>query len=218
MPNKLELAGQRFGRLVVLEEAGKDGHRAYMWSCRCDCGETSTVRGSLLKQGRVRSCGCGSREATIRRQTTHGMTGTPLYWRWRAMLARTGDPNNREYRNYGGRGITVCERWRDFANFHADMGADFLPGLELDRIDNDGPYSPENCRWATRIEQQRNRRNNHIVEWANRSLTVQDWAELLGLKPNTIITRLRRHWPVDRALSKDVPADVLLRVAVGGNP
>ncbi|NUP53400.1 MAG: hypothetical protein HOW97_39675 [Catenulispora sp.] len=129
------------------------------------------------------------------------------------MLSRTGNPKNSEYHNYGGRGITVCDQWRSYENFAADMGQTFSPELELDRTDVDGPYSPENCRWATRAEQQRNKRTNHAITWRGRTLVVTDWAELLGLKPNTVVHRLRRGWTVDRALTTGASPDVLLELA-----
>lgn len=143
------------------------------------------------------------------------MTGTPLYSRWRAMLGRTCNPNNTEYGNYGGRGITVCERWQSFQRFAEDMECDFSVDLELDRIDVNGPYAPQNCRWATRVQQQRNRRNNHLIIWRGTTATSQEWAEKLGLRPNTLIYRLRHGWSVDRALTVGVRAE-LLRIANGG--
>jgi hypothetical protein len=202
MSPKTDLTGRRFGRLVVLAPGARES-RGYLWCCRCDCGNVKEIRARSLKSGRSASCGCAAREALIASNTTHGMTRNPLYWRWRAMLDRTTRPSSRAYPNYGGRGITVCDRWRDFANFHADMGSSFAPGLEIDRIDNDGNYEPGNCRWATRIEQQRNRRNNHRVTWAGRTMTVQDWGEHLGITPNTLLYRLRRGWDIDRAMTKD---------------
>lgn len=131
------------------------------------------------------------------------------------MTERTRNPDNSAYHNYGGRGITVCERWTDFANFAADMGPTFDATLELDRRDVSGGYCPENCRWVTHAEQQRNRRNNHVVNWAGRSLTVQDWSEMLGVNPNTVVYRLRRGWPVERALTTGADLDVLLEIANG---
>jgi hypothetical protein len=128
------------------------------------------------------------------------------------MLARTGNPNNAHYKNYGGRGIVVCERWKNFENFESDMAPSFGPELQLDRIDNDGPYAPENCRWATHRDQQRNRRTNHVVEYRGHTLTVQEWSELLGVKPNTIVHRLRRGWPVERALTKGTTSAALLAI------
>lgn len=216
MPKKLELAGKRFGRLLVIEESSKDAHGAYMWSCRCDCGVTTSVRGSHLKSGVTRSCGCGAREALQASLVTHGMTDTPLYQRWRSMINRVSLPANKHYRNYGGRGIKACNRWLSFENFAEDMGSTFVPDLELDRVDVNGDYSPGNCRWATRVEQQRNRRNNHLVTFGRKTCTVQEWGELLEVKPNTIITRLRRGWSVERALSKGIARDVLLHLANEG--
>jgi hypothetical protein len=212
MPPKLHLAGQRFGRLLALEEHGQDGRRAYYWRCVCDCGQTSIVRGSQLKTGAIQSCGCARVEASARLRT-HGMTGTPLYLRWRAMLARTGYSRHPSFPNYGGRGIAVCERWKSFENFAADMGPTFSPELSLDRRDSNGDYSPENCHWATSDQQGRNRRNNHVIAWQSRSLTVADWAKLLGLLPSTIHHRLRRGWSVDRALTEGANPDVLVEIA-----
>lgn len=153
-------------------------------------------------QGKTRSCGCLKVDEAARRQTTHGQTGSALYRRWRAMINRVTNVNFSDYANYGGRGIEVCARWLDFANFAMDMGPTFEPHLELDRRDNDGNYEPGNCRWADRRTQQRNRRTNHIVTHNGESLTVQEWGERLDIKPNTIVTRLRRGWSVDRALSR----------------
>ncbi|MFE7111698.1 hypothetical protein ACFU98_29740 [Streptomyces sp. NPDC057575] len=129
------------------------------------------------------------------------------------MIERTRNPNNGEFRNYGGRGIGVCERWKAFENFAADMGSEFAPELELDRIDVDGPYAPDNCRWTTRREQQRNKRTNHFVEWRGRRMVVTDWADLLGIKPNTVVHRLRRGWSIDRAFTTGANSQVLLELA-----
>ena len=121
------------------------------------------------------------------------------------MLARTTNPRNWEFHNYGGRGIKVCERWRhSFKSFAADMGPTFDVRLQLERKDVDGPYSAGNCVWATSRAQARNKRTNHRVTWKGRTLTSQGWGEHLHLKPNTIITRLRRGWPTDRALCTGV--------------
>ncbi|WP_435109800.1 hypothetical protein [Nocardiopsis synnemataformans] len=128
------------------------------------------------------------------------------------MVNRVTLENGPEYHNYGGRGIRVCERWESFGSFEEDMGPTFSPELQLDRIDVNGDYSPQNCRWATPKEQQRNKRTNHVVEWSGLSMTVQDWAELLSLKPNTVVHRLRRGWSVKRALTKNADPDALATV------
>lgn len=144
-------------------------------------------------------------------RTYHGMAGTPLYYRWRAMLDRTTNPNHKGYPNYGARGIKVCERWHQFVNFMEDMGPRFDPSLELDRIDNDKGYDPDNCRWVSHQQQQRNKTTSHVVEYQGRSMTVQEWGEELGIKPNTLVYRLRRGWPVERALTTPTITDIQQR-------
>jgi hypothetical protein len=129
------------------------------------------------------------------------------------MIDRTSNPDNRNFHHYGGRGITVCERWQSFENFAADMGPTFSPELTLDRIDNDRGYEPGNCRWATRAEQNRNQRRNRYVTWRGRTMVLTDWADLLGLNFDTVRKRLDKHgWPVERALSAGADPDVLSRL------
>lgn len=152
-----DLTGMRFGRLVVTELAPSmvvSGRSRRHWRCSCDCGEVVTVIALALISGGTKSCGC----FRLDRITTHGMTGTPEYRSWRSMLQRCMNVSSNRYMNYGGRGISVCDRWMDFANFFSDMGSRPSLDYSLDRIDNDGNYEPGNCRWATRSEQQRNKR------------------------------------------------------------
>lgn len=161
------LAGQRFGRLTVLQESEVRRHGYIFWRCLCDCGSGCLVASNKLRTGHTRSCGCLQREHARNRvailssrNTRHGhCVGKPsrAYRAWGDMLSRCNDPNNRRYPDYGGRGICVCERWRKFENFLADMGDPPL-GQSLDRRNNDGNYEPGNCRWATRSQQQRNKR------------------------------------------------------------
>lgn len=200
MPKKLDLIGKNFGRLIVISESGRDGHGASLWECRCECGGTKRIRGAHLAKGCVKSCGCLLIERAIEYQTTHGQSKTPLYRRWRSMRGRCENPNDSEYRNYGGRGITVCSRWMLFEAFSEDMSPSFLPSLEIDRIDTNGNYEPDNCQWVTRRENQRNKRNNHVIEFQGHKLTLVEWEELTGIKANTILTRIRRGWPLDRVL------------------
>jgi hypothetical protein len=151
-----DIAGRRFGRLVVAELAKRHGGHVH-WRCLCDCGKETVVRASHLVGALTTSCGCQQRENTIARFTTHGMSSTREFSSWSAMLARCENKNHPHFKDYGGRGISVCNRWRKFSNFYADMGP--RPrGLTLDRINNDGNYEPGNCRWADWFQQAANRR------------------------------------------------------------
>ena len=171
------LEGKQFGRWIVLEKKGyKSKHLLYL--CRCECREEKIVSGHSLLNGDSQSCGCLQREITRNRSITHGASETKEYIVWESMRARCRNQNSQDFKNYGGRGIKVCERWIDsFENFFEDMG--FCPeGLTIERMNNDGDYSLGNCRWGTRKEQALNRRSNNILIYKDISKTVSEWAEI----------------------------------------
>lgn len=166
----IDLTGKTFGRLTVFKIFEKKYKDKYYWKCICKCGKQALVEGSKLRSGHTKSCGC----ITL---CAGGVSDTLVHVRWRAMLARCYNPKNRGYKNYGGRGITVCDSWRnDFWNFVNDMGEP-KEGMTLDRVDNNGNYEPLNCRWVTMKEQNNNRRTNHKITAFGETLTLAQWSD-----------------------------------------
>ena len=197
--------GTKYGRLTVLERAGSDNHGA-LWRCRCECGNISVVRGNALRSGRTVSCGCYRLERCIEVVSTHGQSKSKLSKVWSGMKWRCYDPNSPVYQHYGGRGITVCDEWRtSFENFQNwAMKNGYREGLSIDRIDNDGPYGPENCRWVGHEVQMNNTRRNHFIEYGGEVHTVSEWAHILGVSVGCLFSRLRRGWSDERTLSEPI--------------
>lgn len=193
-----DLMGQQFVRLLVMRRAGSSQGRA-TWRCRCDCGTETIVRGKDLRSGNTRSCGCLSREVTAAtgastRRHGHKTPGgaSPTYNSWIAMRRRCADPADKDFAEYGGRGIVVCARWEKFEYFLADMG-ERPKGKTLDRYpNNNGHYEPGNCRWATPEEQASNRRDSHLLSIGGESLTLTEWARRSGLSRACLWHRVKR--------------------------
>ena len=194
--------GQRFGRLTVLHRAGKNKRGRNLWMCSCECGSITAVETHSLICGGIQSCGCLRNELATYRLTTHGLRHTKLYHVWAVMVQRTESPQAQGYKNYGGRGIKVCDEWRrDFQAFYNwAMSHGYQEGLTIDRIDVNGNYCPENCRWATRKEQANNQRKTIRIEYGGQSLTITEAAEQYNIPRSLLVERLRRGWTPQEAI------------------
>lgn len=199
-----DMTGMRFGILTVMHRMQNNSEGTAVWFCVCDCGQSRKIVGTSLRAGRHKSCGCKSprfRSDTVR---THGMAGTRAYRIWVGMHTRCSDKcAGRARKNYFEKGIRVCDKWKSFEAFYADMGEP-PHGMSLDRIDGSMGYSPENCRWATPKEQANNTAANFNVSYQGRTMTVSQWAEELGVKANTLLYRLRRGMSVEVAMQPKV--------------
>lgn len=212
MSKLIDLTGQRFGRLTVIERAHDyvypNGKTRVQWLCKCDCGNYCVVLGTNLKKGTSKSCGCLHAELRRACNTTHGGRYTKLYRIWTNMKDRCFNPNNPGYIHYGGRGISVCEEWLDFEGFHAwaiPAGFNEDSGrfeCTLERIDVNGNYCPENCTWKNAKEQANNRTNTIFIECNGETHSLSEWADLIGVKYHTLFARLYKlNWPLEKALN-----------------
>lgn len=184
--------------MAEAERAGRN--RRVLVRCSCEAATEKIVHLGHLRNGHTSSCGCVHKAATKAAKTTHGLRKHPLYETWRAMLNRCQNPNHTHYSDYGGRGITVCESWQKFENFYTDMEPTYREGLTIDRKDNNQGYGPDNCRWATRTEQSRNRRNNLNITLNGKTQCLAAWCEELKLNHNTIRYRIFRGQTPEQAL------------------
>ena len=204
MRKVVDMTGQKFGRLTVINEAGRSKCCKALWLCVCSCGGNKVVLGRNLKKGTTKSCGCLRKEISKVKATTHGLSNSRTYSIWANLIQRCCNKKDKDYCNYGGRGISVCGRWLDsFNNFLEDMG---MPprGGSIDRLNNNGNYEPGNCRWTTRKEQARNRRTNKLITYKGKTRPIVEWSEEVGINRNTLLDRINRGWSVERALTEPV--------------
>jgi hypothetical protein len=201
----VNMIGKRVGRLTVVSRAENSPSGKVRWNCLCDCGGKTTTAGTNLRCRDTASCGCFSIEMSIFRGTTHGASDTGEYVVWSGMKVRCLNPDNDQYFRYGGRGITICERWMKFENFYADMGPRPSSKHTIERVDNDGDYEPSNCIWATRTEQSNNRSNTVFVTYRGTRMAFMDAVRLSGnpsFHLRTVKRRLVRGMSMSQALGE----------------
>ena len=204
---QLNITGKRFGKLVAIKTIGKNKNGVYLWQCKCDCGNEITASVGNLNNGHTKSCGCLRADRCKTKFTKHGLERTRLYDIWRDMRLRCYDERNISYNRYGGRGITICDEWKEDVKAFYDwaMANGYNDSLTIERIDNDGNYFPENCRWATVKEQANNRRSNVLVTHKGKTQTMKEWANEVGIPYKVVWARTQKlGWSVERALTDPV--------------
>ena len=200
---KIPMVGKKYNKLTVLEEIPERVKSKIMYKCICDCGNTTIVAGRDLRTGNVKSCGCIGHKNKDVPHPRHGLSKHPLFHAWGGVLQRCYTKSAINYQNYGGRGIAVCDEWRydflSFYNWSLDNG--WRKGLTLDRINPNGDYSPDNCRWVTQAVQNHNKRNSlPPVTLFGKTMYLQDWATEYGMNYSTVLSRINRGWSVEKAL------------------
>jgi hypothetical protein len=194
-----DITGRRYGRLTVVRLTPNKKYGKHVWECLCDCGATTLLVKRALQSGNTQSCGCLIGDTA----RTHGKSGTDLYRTWSGILTRCTNPAAPQYPHYGGRGITVCPRWSEengFIHFFMDMGEKPGASYSIERQDNNGPYSPDNCKWATPTEQSNNQRTNRVFTIAGETKTLMQWVRSQGIPYDRVWHRLKAGWEPARAL------------------
>lgn len=214
-PKTKNIQGRVFGYWTVVSfdcyrrPHNRSRWRGAYWTCICNCGTQRSVSATSLLEGNSKSCGCAQRLAIIQSNQKHGHASrkngkTKTYRAWRSMLTRCYLKSSDNFQRYGGRGIKVCERWLKFHNFLSDMG-ECPNGLTLDRIDNEGDYTPNNCHWVTHVRQCRNRSTNHFVTFKGETPCIADWSDKIGISPKTLNSRINQYnWSIEKAITTPV--------------
>lgn len=204
--NFKDISGMKFGKLTAVSPVASNRHGKVRWLCRCECGGTREVLGNHLRNGSTKSCGClivATNKATGIAKRVHGASKTDEHRIWSGMINRCTNRRDPIYERYGARGITVCKRWlKSFVAFLQDMGPRPSPLHTIERVNNDRGYCPSNCRWATRLEQARNRRSTRRLTYNGTTLTMTEWAVKIGMDRGTLWRRLKRGWPIAKALTE----------------
>ncbi len=199
MSKPKDISNQKFGRLTALRPNGKTKAGKMLWLCQCECGNLVTISGVSLRNGNTRSCGCVVKEKLQQRNTRHGKCGTRLYRIYRGMVQRCNDPKQKCFAQYGGKGIAICDEWREYSAFEKWAFANgYAPNLTIDRIDNNGDYCPQNCRWVDSFMQAHNKSNNRMITYNGKTQTISEWARELGVAAGTIRYRLKKGQPITK--------------------
>ena len=214
----IDLTGQVYGRLTVIKRVddyiSPSGDRKVQWLCKCKCGKEVIVTGNNLKNGNSKSCGCYNRELLPKINSTHNASNTRLYHIWTCMKDRCYNPKNKKYKDYGGRGIIICDEWindfETFANWAYDNG--YVENVSrgectIDRIDVNGNYCQQNCRWVNQKVQTNNKRNNHYITYNGETHTVTEWNNILGYKKGVLSRRIFSGWSIEDAFTKPVKSN-----------
>lgn len=202
-----DLTGRKFGRLTVLNRTKNDKHDKAQWICQCDCGNKVVVSTGHLKSGHTKSCGCYHKYRASEANKTHGVSHNRICRILYTMIERCQNEKFKYYKNYGGRGIKVCDEWRNNPQSFVDwsMSHGYEDGLTIDRIDNDGNYEPNNCRWITQKEQLNNTRRNININYNGETHTLKEWSEIIDIGYDTLRSRIvRKKWPVEKAFNTPV--------------
>ena len=200
-----DLTGIRYGRLTVVKRVENSRSGSSQWLCRCDCGEERIHTAGTLNYGVVLSCGCLGKESRLRSNTIHGGSKTKLYRVWHSMKDRCTLESVSAFKHYGGRGISVCDEWKDYQVFHDwAMASGYKEGLSLDRIDVNGNYEPSNCRWASKCVQANNTRSNRLICYNGVSHTMSEWSKILGIGYSTLAKRFQDGWSIEKAFTTPI--------------
>jgi len=196
-----QIEGKKFGRLLAIKEVERT-RSSRRFLCQCQCGTEITISLNLLLSGNTKSCGCLKKDRNKSYFTTHGLSNSKLYSVWSSMKDRCFRKNDPAYKNYGARGITVCDEWLKFEIFHDwAMANGYQDDLTIERIDNDGDYCSENCTWIPKKEQPRNRRGLHLITFEGKTRTITDWAKKIGIHASSLRDRLNHGWSIKEALT-----------------
>lgn len=202
MSKLIDLTGKRFYYLTAIKRVENDSNNMPRWLCRCDCGKEKVIRADKLRGGEIKSCGCKRYELAAQTRPTHKMSNTPIWHAWHTLRQRCNNPNDKDYKHYGGRGIAVCKEWNEsFEAFYRDMGPTYKEGLQIDRINNNGNYEPNNCHWTTVKENINNRRNTVFVTLPNnQKILLSELAKKLNIPYSRLYMKLKRGCPIELLL------------------